>query len=104
MAAAPAMAQNIFLSQGKIEYERKVNQYAQMESTMDPGDESWAEFSKKLMGNKFKTDYFDLAFTRSKTQYRPGRESPDKINQFFFQPPRKRMRVIYASIWSRRRA
>jgi GLPGLI family protein len=97
-AAPPLRAQNnIFVSQGKIEFERKVNQYAQMESTMDPGDESWAEFSKKLMGNKFKTDYFDLLFTRNKTLYRPGRESPDKPNQYFFQPPAQQ-NVIYADL------
>src|SRR5580693_1398807 len=98
LAARAVMAQNtVFLSQGKIEFERKVNQYAQMESTMDPGDESWAEFSKKLMGNKFKTDYFDLLFTRNKTLYRPGRESPDKPNQYFFQPPAQQ-NVIYADL------
>ena len=98
MLAGPAGAQNnIFLSQGKIEFERKVNQYAQMESTMDPGDEGWAELSKKIMGNKFKTDYFDLLFTRNKTLYRPGRESPDKPNQFFFQPPAQQ-NVIYADL------
>jgi GLPGLI family protein len=97
LAAQPVRTQNIFLSQGRIEYERKVNQYAQMESTMDPGDESWAELSKKIMGNKFKTDYFDLAFTRNKTLYRPGRESPDKPSQFFFQPPAQE-NVIFADL------
>jgi GLPGLI family protein len=98
VVARPLQAQNnIFLSQGKIEFERKVNQYAQMESTMDPGDEGWAELSKKIMGNKFKTDYFDLLFTRNKTLYRPGRESPDKPNQFFFQPPAQQ-NVIYADL------
>jgi GLPGLI family protein len=98
LGGRPVMAQNtVFLSQGKIEFERKVNQYAQVESTMDPGDESWAEFSKKLMGNKFKTDYFDLLFTQGKTLYRPGRESPDKPNQFFFQPPAQQ-NVIYSDL------
>jgi GLPGLI family protein len=98
LAGRAVMAQNtVFLSQGKIEFERKVNQYAQMESTMDPGDEGWAEFSKKLMGNKFKTDYFDLLFAPGKTLYRPGRESPDKPNQFFFQPPAQQ-NVIYSDL------
>jgi GLPGLI family protein len=97
-AGHPTVAQNgVFLTQGRIEFERKVNQYAQMESTMDPGDEGWAEFSKKLMGNKFKTDYFDLLFTPGKTLYRPGRESPDKPNQFFFQPPAQQ-NIVYADI------
>jgi GLPGLI family protein len=78
---------NVFVSQGKIEFERKVNQFAQMEAVMDPNDESWTELRKKLAGNQFKTDYFDLVFTRTKTLYHPGRESPDKPTQFFFQPP-----------------
>jgi GLPGLI family protein len=96
--AGRAVAQNnIFLSQGKIEFERKVNQYAQREAIADPGDESWTEFSKKLMGNKFKTDYFELLFTRTKTLYRPGRESPDKPNPFFFQAPAQQ-NVIFADL------
>lgn len=92
-------AQNtIFLSQGKIEFERKINQFAQMEETRDPGDnDSWAEFSKKVMGNKFKTDYFDLLFTRGKTLYRPGRESPDKPNPWFGEAPANE-NVIYADL------
>ncbi len=89
LAARPLRAQNnIFLSQGRIEFERRVNQYAQMEEMRDPDDDdSWADFSKKVMGNKFKTDYFDLLFTRTKTLYKPGRESPDKPNPFFNDPP-----------------
>lgn len=98
VAAQPLRAQgNIFLSQGRIEFERRVNQYAQLEMTMDPGDESWAEFSKKFMGNKFKTDYFDLLFTRGRTLYRPGRESADKPNQFFLQPPGQQ-NVVFADL------
>lgn len=88
VGALVARAQNtIFLSQGKIEFERRVNQYAQMEAVMDQGDDSWMELSKKMSGNQFKTDYFDLLFTRNRTLYRPGRESPDRPSQFFFQPP-----------------
>ncbi|HET6256126.1 MAG TPA: GLPGLI family protein [Puia sp.] len=98
IAAQPLRAQNnIFLSQGKIEFERKVNQYAQREAVSDPGDEAWTEFSKKLMGNKFKTDYFDLLFTRTKTLYRPGRETPDKPNPFFFEAPGQE-NIIYADL------
>jgi GLPGLI family protein len=87
--AQPVQAQNnIFLSQGKIEFERRINQFAQREETRDPGDDdSWADFEKKVMGSKFKTDYFDLVFTRTKTLYKPGRESPDKPNPFFSDPP-----------------
>lgn len=89
LATGPARAQNnIFLSQGKIEFERRINQFAQREEMRDPGDDdSWADFEKKVMGSKFKTDYFDLSFTKTKTLYRPGRESTDKPNPFFNDPP-----------------
>ena len=79
---------NIFLSQGKIEFERRINQFAQREEMREPGDDdSWSDFEKKVMGSKFKTDYFDLLFTRNKTLYKPGRESPDKPSPFFNDPP-----------------
>jgi GLPGLI family protein len=96
-AAWHADAQNIFLSQGKIEFERKVNQYAQTEATADPDNDSWTEFRKKLQGNQFKTDYFDLLFTRDKTLYHPGRESSDKVTQMFFQPPAQD-NVVYTDL------
>ncbi len=79
---------NIFLSQGKIEFERRINQFAQREEMREPGDDdSWSDFEKKVMGSKFKTDYFDLLFTRNKTLYKPGRESTDKPSPFFNDPP-----------------
>ena len=82
-AAPPAGAQNtIFVSSGKIEFERKVNVFAQIGN----GDDQWTELRKK-MSNHFKTTYFDLYFTREKSLYRPGRESTDKDNFFFFQSP-----------------
>jgi GLPGLI family protein len=98
LACGCAHAQHaIFLSEGKIEFERKVNQYAQMESIMDPGDESWAEFRKKTMG-KFKTDYFDLLFTGAKTLYRPGRESPDKVTNWGWIEAPAQANVIYSDL------
>src|SRR5437868_4202231 len=71
-------AQNtIFLSEGKIEFEKKVNMYALMEE----GD-SWNDLQKKTMP-KFKSTYFDLLFTKNRTIYQPGRENPDN-NKIFF--------------------
>jgi GLPGLI family protein len=82
VAGLPATAQNaIFLSQGKIEFERTVNQYAQLDD-----NNSWTDLEKKMMP-KFRTNYFDLLFTRSKTIYRPGREIAQPANQSFFQQP-----------------
>jgi GLPGLI family protein len=82
-AARQGAAQNtIFLSTGKIEFERKINVFAQIGND----DDQWTELRKK-MSNHFKTSYFDLVFTRDKSLYRPGRESNDKENFFFFQAP-----------------
>jgi len=79
----PAHAQNtIFLSHGKIEYERRVNVFAQIGND----DDQWSEFRKKL-SNHFKTSYFDLLFTRDKSLYRPGRESADREVFNFWQSP-----------------
>jgi GLPGLI family protein len=81
--ARPAHAQNtIFLSHGKIEFERRVNVFAQIGND----DDQWSEFRKKL-SNHFKTSYFDLLFTGDKSLYRPGRESDDREVFNFWQSP-----------------
>jgi GLPGLI family protein len=69
-------ATTIFLAEGRIEFERKVNQYALMDK-----DNDFTELMKKSMP-QFKTNYYDLVFTRNKSLYKPGRESPDNNNGF----------------------
>lgn len=77
-----ANSQNtILLSQGRIEFERKINLWAQIE---DITDESWRDLQKKTTP-QFKLDYFDLLFNKEKTLYRPGRENPDN-NRIWHQP------------------
>lgn len=72
--AVPLHAQNaIFLSSGKIEFERKVNLHSLIED-----DDAWADFEKKNTP-KFKTTYFDLYFSGNKTLYQPGRDNPDNL-------------------------
>ncbi|MHA4810608.1 GLPGLI family protein [Flavitalea flava] len=70
----------IFLSEGKIEFEKKINLYAQLDD-----DNTWTDFAKKTMPN-FKTTYFNLLFTRNKTLYKPGREGSERSNNFWEQP------------------
>jgi GLPGLI family protein len=83
----PARTQHtIFLSQGKIEFQRSINVFAQLEQTNDGNDDQWIELRKK-MSKHFKTDYFDLVFTRNKSLYRPGRESDDRNTFGFWQAP-----------------
>jgi GLPGLI family protein len=75
-------AQNaIFLSQGRIEFERKVNLYAQID---DDDDDTWKDLMKKMMP-QFKVTYFDLFFNGDKTLFKPGRENTDN-NKLWQQP------------------
>jgi GLPGLI family protein len=68
------IAQNArFLSQGRIEFERKVSLWAQLDEITD---ETWRELEKKSTP-QFKLSYFDLQFNGTKTLYKPGRDNPD---------------------------
>jgi GLPGLI family protein len=71
----------VFISQGRIEYERKVNLWAQLD---DIEDDAWREFEKKRTP-QFKATYFDLEFNGNKTLFKPGRENSD--NNKLWQEP-----------------
>jgi GLPGLI family protein len=81
----------IFLSQGKIEYEKKLNQYAQLD-----GDNSWSELEKKTL-SQFKTTYFDMLFTRTKTLYKPGREGTGTTMGWFSELPAQE-NIVYSDL------
>ena len=84
-------AQNaLFLSSGKIEFERKVNLYSQMQDM----DDSWKELFQKSTP-KFKTTYFNLSFSDNKTIYQPGKENADN-NKLWEQPAEEN--VIYSDL------
>lgn len=81
----------IFLSQGKIEFERKLNQYALIES-----DNTWSDLQKKTL-SQFKTTYFDMLFTRTKTLYKPGREGAGTNMGWFSELPAQE-NTIYSDL------
>jgi GLPGLI family protein len=87
-AAGTAQAQSnpIFISHGRVEFQRSVNVYAQMQQTLEEGDEQWMDLMKK-MSNHFRNSYFDLFFTGKKSLYKPGRESEDKQTFGWWTPP-----------------
>lgn len=87
-----AQSQNtIFLSQGRVEFERKVNLYAQVD---DEDDDTWKELMKKMMP-QFKVSYFDLEFNGNKTLFKPGRENTDN-NRIWQQPAEDN--VVYTNL------
>ncbi|MEO8710702.1 MAG: GLPGLI family protein [Parafilimonas sp.] len=70
-------AQNaVFLSQGRIEFEKKISLYAIIDEQLGDDDDGWASLEKK-MTPKFKTTYFNLEFDGNKTLYKPGRDNPE---------------------------
>jgi len=68
-----------YTTMGKIEYERKVNIYAQM-AEMD--ENPWMEKMKAQIP-KFNTSYFDLVFDTARSIYKPGREVEGSVFKMF---------------------
>jgi GLPGLI family protein len=75
-------AQEIFLTKGKIEFEKQINIFNLMKD-MEDGDEdnSFTDLFKSQMP-KTKTFYFDLLFSDNKSLYKPGREETGASNGF----------------------
>jgi GLPGLI family protein len=65
-------AQQQFITQGKIEYERKTNQHAFLDE-----NNAWDEMAKSKLP-KFVTFYYDLAFKDDRTLFKTGREPETK--------------------------
>lgn len=69
--------QQKFITEGKIEYERKTNQHAFMEE-----GSMWDEAAKKSM-SKFVTYYYDLTFKGNRTLFQTGRDPEIKQSKFW---------------------
>lgn len=94
LACMQAKAQHpVFVKQGRIEYEKRLNLHAQVDA-MDDDNSSWKELYKKSLP-KFKTTYFDLRFNNNRTLYAPGRENPE--NNRIWQGAAEE-NVIYAEL------
>ena len=81
--------QTRFITEGKVEFERKLNLHAQM-----TGDDAWITEWKKN-SPQFKTSYFDLSFTNNKTFYKPGKENAEN-NRMWEQPAEEN--IIYSDL------
>ena len=85
-------AQQVFVSKGKIEFEKKENVYKAVDMMLaDWGDddqekEIWQDRIKKGM-QQFSVNYFDLYFTQTKSLFKPGRENFNQKGDSWFQSP-----------------
>jgi GLPGLI family protein len=78
-----------FITEGRIEFEKKFNLHAQFSE-----DEGWAAEYKKTIP-QFKVTYFDLFFTENKTLFKPGKDNADN-NKLWEQPAENN--VVYTDI------
>jgi GLPGLI family protein len=84
-------SQDVFISKGKIEFEKKVNIYKNLDDeardNTDDGGFDWISQLKKQMP-EWNTTYFNLYFDGDKTLYKPGRESTQtqKVPDWFTGP------------------
>lgn len=67
-----------FITEGRLEFEKKINMYSMFEDDDDP---MWLDEYKKN-NPQFKTLYFDLFFTDTKSLFKPGRENPEASNMW----------------------
>lgn len=68
--------QPLYVTAGRIEFEKKVNSYALMQGE----DEGWLNVMKKTMP-QFRITYHNLIFYNDSTLYVPGRENPNNGSQ-----------------------
>lgn len=80
-------AQDVFVSKGKIEFERvfSLHKSFEMLAEDDPDLKSFADYIKQNAPATIKT-YFDLTFDGNKTLYKPGRESDTKGDDWYLPP------------------
>jgi GLPGLI family protein len=74
---AAVMAQQQFITQGKIEYERKTNQHAFLDE-----NDAWDEMAREKLP-KFVTFYYDLTFKGDRTLFKTGREPETKQSKIW---------------------
>lgn len=81
-----------FVTKGTIEFEKTVNLYKRMEMS----DEGWSAEIKKTIPEHRRT-YFNLTFDGDKTIYKPGKESPDRLVNSWYDGPAAE-NIVYSDL------
>lgn len=88
-------AQNpVYLTEGRIEFEKKLNTHARLDVIFGKDDNNWKDMEKKR-NPKFKTTYFELRFHDNKTLYAPGRENQENAR---LRPEPAEENVVYSEL------
>ena len=76
LAAVNVSAQQVFVTKGKIEFEKQLNMHKEIDESWGGDDDNlWKQNMKKMLP-KIQTTYFDLYFNESKTLYKVGKDAP----------------------------
>lgn len=89
-----AAQQPVYLTEGRIEYEKRFNAHARLDAIYGSNESTWKEMEKKRQP-KFKISYFDLRFHNNTTLYAPGRENPDNAR---LRPEPAEDNIVYSDL------
>lgn len=79
LASNQISAQQIFITKGKIEFEKQTNLHKDLDDSWGSDDDNiWIQSYKKTLP-KIQTVYFDLYFNEDKTLYKAGKEAPQGL-------------------------
>lgn len=82
LATIHSSAQQIFITKGKIEFEKQLNLHKQIDESWgeENDDNVWKQSLKKILP-KIQNTYFDLYFNEDKSLYKVGRDAPQGFQQ-----------------------
>lgn len=78
----PVFSQDLFVTTGKIEFERSVNIHKNMDAVREEDNSFWEQIKKRLPVHE--VTYFDLYFDSTASLYKPGKEVPDQLKGWEF--------------------
>ena len=84
----PICARAQYTIAGKIEFERKINLYAQIMEYATDEDKDWID-RFKASNPQFKNTFFDLYFNKANSIYKPGRETGNETSHSWSEGPAK---------------
>jgi GLPGLI family protein len=84
-------AQTIFLTEGRVEYEKKSNQFKGFEEDEDKKADWMKELQKTMP--RFITDVYELHFTKNKSVYHLKAENPDNKYMWGTKPSENDMAI-----------
>ncbi len=98
-AATRSIAQQTFITKGKIEFEKRENLHKMIDMQIEDWDEQGSSWVDEVRKNtpQFALYYYDLLFDENKTLYKPGRETPNQKSDLWGQSPVKET-TIYTDL------